>query len=56
VVTVEITKCYNSAITVVETEGPGGDKGIAGEALRREGPEGSGGCREEGETNDEEEE
>jgi hypothetical protein len=54
VVTIEITKCYNSAITVVESEGSGGYKGIAREAFRREGPErGSGRC-EESETDDEE--
>jgi len=29
VVTIEITKCYNSAITVVEAEGSGGYEGIA---------------------------
>ena len=27
-VTIKITKCYNSAITVVETEGSGGYEGI----------------------------
>jgi hypothetical protein len=56
VVTVEITKCYNPAITVVETEGPGGDKGIACEAFWRKGPERGGGGHEESETGDEEEE
>lgn len=55
-VTVEIAKCYNPSITVIETEGSGGDKGIAGETLRREGPERGGGCCEESETSDEEEE
>jgi hypothetical protein len=55
VVTIEITKCYNSAITVVETEGSGGYEGIVRERFRREGPErGSGRC-EESETDDEEE-
>jgi hypothetical protein len=27
-VTIKITKCYNSAVTVVETEGSGGYEGI----------------------------
>jgi hypothetical protein len=56
VVTIEITKCYNSAIAVVEAERSGGYEGIAREAFRREWPERGRGRCEEGETDDEEEE
>ena len=55
VVTIEITKCYNSAITVIKTEGSGGYEGIVREAFRRERPERGSGRRKESETDDEEE-
>jgi hypothetical protein len=55
VVTVEIAKCYNSAIAIIEAKRPGGDKRVAGEAFGREWPEGGGGCHEKGNASKEEE-
>ena len=54
-VTIKITKCYNSAIAIIETKGSGGDKGVAGEAFGRKRPERGGGCHEEGKASKDEE-
>jgi hypothetical protein len=48
VVTIKITKCYNSAIAIIEAKGSCGDKGVAGETFRRKRPERGSGHDEEG--------
>jgi hypothetical protein len=55
VVTIEITKCYNSAIAITEAKRSCGDKGVAGEAFGRKWPECGCGWSEEGEGGEEEE-
>jgi hypothetical protein len=39
VVTIEVAKCYNSAVIIIETKRACGEKSIAGEAFRRKWPE-----------------
>lgn len=55
VVTVEIAKCYNSAIAVVEAQGPRANEGATREALWRKRPKCGGGCSKEGNASNEEE-
>ena len=55
VITVEISKCYNSPIAVVEAQRPCANKGVTRKSFWRKGPECSCWCGKEGSAKDEEE-
>lgn len=54
-ITVEISKCYNSAIAIVEAQGPRANEGVTREAFWRKWPECGGWCHKEGSASNEEE-
>ena len=55
VITIEISKCYNSVISAVEAQGARANEGVTRETFWRKRPECGCWCRKEGSANNEEE-